>query len=200
MSRLGDISDPTGVLEEEEENDTTGIFERRDRIEREDGTEIRNQNNRDNVFEETQDDEENHMFGDHEDKETQIRNNQGENKELNCLHQLGAVGGAPNQTGMGANANDRKDRLKVYTIQKGRLTKLHRKFNRLYWEDLNNIAKEMVEVYNEVMKSFTEYYATITLAEEKEKAQNDFKERSANALHFVQLAETNRRDPTRPGY
>ena len=48
MSRLEDISDPTGEPPEEI-NNTDSVFGRRDRIRRDDKTHIRNQNNQENV-------------------------------------------------------------------------------------------------------------------------------------------------------
>ena len=114
------------------------------------------------------------------------------------------MGGTINQTGLRTDANKRKEKQTVYNTQKGRLTKVHRKFDRLYyeytWEDFNNIAKEIVGIYEEVKKSFTEYYTKIRSIEEREKAQTDFTQRSTDAMYYMQLVDSNRMDPTRPGY
>ena len=104
MSELGNVSDPTGVLGDEETNDTASVFGRRDRIGREEETENHDQNNGEDVFGDGQDDEESHMFGDYGDEETQVCGNQDENEDLEHLHQLGAVGGA----GVRPNANGKK--------------------------------------------------------------------------------------------
>ena len=160
MYLIRDTTEPTGNLPDHEE-----------------------ENEQENAFDNLRNDREQHMFGDDEEDETQInheRGGGGNQDELERLHQLGAVGGGNNPAGLEtrAEANGRKEKHTQYNIQNGRQTKVHRKFDRQYheyvWEDFNNIAKEMLRTYDEVKKSFTDYYAVIRSADERDRAQTDF--------------------------